>query len=142
MLIGKEKQFGILRQPPLHGACGIRRGADYSATLSAEGFYRGCRIYVSDGRDAIAQFSGDTCSHQLLPAILDLSDIGHIGHGTSSVEVGKNHDLAGTRENVSAFGHKVYAAEYDVLAGGSGGFLRKLVGVAPEIGEADDSSRW
>ncbi len=46
--------------------------------------------------------------------------------------------MSGTREHVSGFSHEVHAAENDVAAVGSSGKLRKLVGVASEIGEPDD----
>ena len=41
-------------------------------------------------------------------------------------------------KNVRALGHKVHAAEEDVLAGRVRSLLRELVGIAAEIGEADD----
>src|ERR1700729_1217064 len=45
-LVGKKKQFGILRQSPFHGPCGIGRGADHASTRSAEGLDGGRRIDV------------------------------------------------------------------------------------------------
>ena len=46
--------------------------------------------------------------------------------------------MFGTAENVGAFGHEVNAAEDDVSARSSSGFLAKLVRVAAKIGEAND----
>ena len=74
----------------------------------------------------------------MLPAIFNLCDLGHVGHGAPGIEVGENGDLAGAGKNVGAFGHEVHAAENDVFAAGLGGFFRELVGIAAEIGEADD----
>ena len=54
-------------------------------------------------------------------------------------EVGQDHGLVGTGEDVGALGHEVDAAEEDelgVLAGG--GFAAELEGVAAEVGELDD----
>jgi hypothetical protein len=73
----------------------------------------------------------------LLPAIFDLSDLGHVGHGTAGVQIGENGYLAGTAQHVGAFGHEMHAAKDDVLAGGFGGFLGEFVRVSAEIGEAD-----
>ncbi len=138
VLIGEEENFFVFREAPVEGRSGIRRGADYASALAAESFDGGGRIHVGDRRDALAFVCGQASADQLIPAVFDLGDVGHVGHGASGVEVGKNGDLAGPAEHVGAFGHEVHAAEDDVLAAGPGGFLGKFVGVSAKIGEADD----
>ena len=74
----------------------------------------------------------------MFPAIFHLRDLGHVGHGAAGVEIGQDRHLAGAAENVGAFGHEVDAAKDNVLASGARRLLRKFVGVATIVGEADD----
>ncbi len=73
-----------------------------------------------------------------IPAGFHLRDFGHIGHGTSGIQIGQDHLLAVGSEHIGAFGHKVNAAEDDVLRFGLRGDFGELVAVAGEIGKADD----
>src|SRR6185437_9229440 len=80
---------------------------------------------------------GQTCSDQVLPAIFHLSDFSHVGHGAAGIKIGKYRDLARVREDVSTLGHEMHTAENDVFAARRSGLLRKFVGVAAKISEAD-----
>jgi hypothetical protein len=78
-------------------------------------------------------------ARQGLPGLLDLVDVGHVGHRASGVEVGKDHGLVVGRQDVGRLGHEMDAAEHDVgrlrpLLGQH----RKPVGVPPGVGPADD----
>ncbi len=86
----------------------------------------------------LPESSVNPAAHQVLPAIFDLADFGHVCHGAAGVEIGKDRDLAAMAENVGALRHEVHAAKYDVLAAGGCRLLRKFVGVATKIGEAND----
>ncbi len=76
---------------------------------------------------------------QRLPALLDLVDVGHVGHGAAGVEVGEDDPLVGAGEHVGRLGHEVHAAEHDV-----GGLVvvRREAGelerVAAGVGPLDD----
>ena len=100
-------------------------------------FDGGGGIHVGDGRDAAAFIVGEAEIHELLPGIFHLADLGHVGHGAAGIEVGKNHGLTGTREDVGAFRHEVHAAKDDVAASGLRGHLRETIGIAAIIGEAN-----
>ncbi len=67
-----------------------------------------------------------------------MADVGHIGHGATSVQVGKDHRLVLTAENIRAFGHKVDTAEDDIAALGLRSLEGELEGVTTEIGKLDD----
>ena len=85
---------------------------------------------------------------QLLPAILDLVDLGHVGHGAAGGQVGQDHGhalaaalgqaLGAVGQDVGRLGHEVDAAEGDrpaLLVGG--GQLAEPVAVAPEVRQGD-----
>ena len=78
-------------------------------------------------------------SAERLPGLLHLVDVGHVGHRAAGVEVGQDHLLVGSSEDVGGLGHEVHAAEDDVVG------LRTLLGehrqavaVATGVGPADD----
>ena len=50
-----------------------------------------------------------------LPGLLDLVDVGHVGHRAAGVEVGEDHLLVVAGEDVGRLGHEVHAAEHDVV---------------------------
>src|SRR5208337_3192420 len=139
VLIGQEKQLRISLQSPPHGAGGVRRSADHASAFATESFNRGGRVDVSDGRNAfvIAEVGGQARAHKLFPAVFDLLDVGHIGHRASGIEIGKNHNLAGSGKNVGALGHEMHAAKDNIFSRRLGGLLRELVGVSSKIGEAN-----
>ena len=76
--------------------------------------------------------------NELLPAIFHLGDFRHVGHGAAGVEIRQDRHLPGAAQDVGAFRHEMHAAEDDVFASGMRGLLRKFVGVAAKIGEAND----
>ena len=79
-----------------------------------------------------------TCAERL-PALLDLVDVGHVGHRAAGVEVGEDHALVVGGEDVGRLGHEVHAAEDDVGgAGVVGRELGQLERVAAGVGPADD----
>ena len=57
---------------------------------------------------------------QLLPGLLHLVDVGHVGHGAAGVEVGQEHLLVVPGQDVGRLGHEVHAAEDDELGLGAG----------------------
>ena len=85
---------------------------------------------------------------QLLPAVLDLVDVGHVGHRAAGGQVGQDHGDAAAApgqlfravgQDVGRFGHEVDAAKGDRPA------LvvrrrqrRELVAVAAEVRQGDD----
>ena len=76
---------------------------------------------------------------ELLPGLLDLVDVGHVGHRAAGVEVREDDRLVVVGEDVGGLGHEVDAAEDDEL--GVGALLgehRQAVAVAPGVGPADD----
>ena len=74
-----------------------------------------------------------------VPALLDLVDVGHVGHRAAGVEVGEDHPLVVAGEDVGRLGHEVHAAEHDVgglvVVGGEAGELER---VAAGVGPLDD----
>ena len=76
---------------------------------------------------------------QLVPGLLHLVDVGHVGHGAPGVEVGQEHLLVVAGEDVGRLGHEVDAAEDDELGLGlAGGDPGEAEGVAPGVGPAHD----
>ena len=72
---------------------------------------------------------------ELLPRLLDLVEVGHVGHRAAGVEVREDDLLVVGGEDVSRLGHEVHAAEHDVL--GFGALLRQhrqAVRVATGVG--------
>ena len=70
-----------------------------------------------------------------LPGFLHGVEVGHVGHGAAGVEVGEDHLLMVTREDVGRLGHEVDATEHDV--GGVvlvGGLPGEAEGVSPGVG--------
>src|SRR6266567_2808662 len=134
MLVGEKEHFFAALEGPLHDGGGVRTGTNRAALLAGEGLDRGGGIHVGDGND-LARIEE---RRKLVPTGFHLADVGHIGHGTASVEVGQDDHLVRAAENVRAFRHEVHAAEDDVAALGLRRLVRKLEGVAAEIGEFDD----
>src|SRR5208337_4290942 len=87
------------------------------------------------GRDAVAFIVRQPEIHELLPGVLYLRNLGHIGHGAARVQVGEDDRLSRPSQYVGAFRHEVYAAEHDVTALGLRSHLREAVGIAAIIGE-------
>ena len=115
----------------------VRRGADDSAVLAAEALERGRRVHVGDRDDrhaAVGIRFRPVELLELLPALLDRVDVGHVGHRAAGGEVGQDDRLVGPREDVGGLGHEVHAAEDDRLGlrvrlGG----VRELERVADEV---------
>src|SRR5215469_7091681 len=99
--------------------------------LAGEGLDGGSGVHVGDWNDL---GGGDNAS-ELPPAGFHLPNVGHVRHRTTGAAIRKNHNLPIAAEDIGAFGHEVNAAKYDVLALGFGGPLRKLEGIAAEVGE-------
>ena len=144
MLIGEEEHPPPPLERPFQHGPGVGRRADDPALPAAKGLEAGRRVHVGDRHDV-----GDV-EHfgQLLPAVLDLFDGGHVGHRTAGLHVGQDdrhplaaaaHDLLGTiGQDVGRFGHEVYAAEGNrpalFFGRGQGG---QLIAVAAEVGQGD-----
>ncbi len=134
MFVRKKEHFFAALEGPLHDGGGVRTGTNRAALLAGEGLDRGGGIHVGDGND-LARIDE---RGELVPTGFHLADVGHIGHGTASVQVGQDDHLVRAAENVRAFRHEVHAAEDDVAALGLRRLVGKLEGVAAEIGEFDD----
>ena len=115
--------------------------------LAAESFDGRRRIDVGHRRYTAIRFIvahtitrniiGNARAHQLLPAVFDLRNFRHVGHGASGIEIWKDDNLAGAGEYIGALGHEMHAAKNNVFAGGPGGLLRQLVRVSAKVGEAN-----
>jgi len=134
VLVGEEEDALCPREGPAEGCRGIGRGADEAAALTAEGLDGGGGVHVGDG-DGVG---GEAEALERFPAVFDLGNFGHIGHGAAGVEVREDDLLAGVAEDIGALCHEVDAAEDDVLRAGFSGGLGELVAVAGEICEAHD----
>ena len=135
VLVGGEEDPVAPLQGPGHHLAGIRRRAAGAAVAADEGLHRGGGVHVGDGDDPV---DVDDLG-QGVPALLDLVDVGHVGHGTAGVEVGEDDPLVGAGEHVGRLGHEVHAAEDDV--GGPvalGRVAGQLEGIPPGVGPADD----
>src|SRR5205807_8690572 len=127
MLVRKEKQFGSLREAPLKCASGIRGCADYALALPTKRFDRGRGVHVCNRRHAVPLVSRNARANQVLPAIFDLSNFRHVCHRASGVQVGKDRNLAASRDNISAFSHEMHTAKDKAVAASSPSLLRKFV---------------
>src|SRR6266446_3497051 len=134
VLIGKEENFFAVLEGPLHDPGGVGAGADRAAMLTGKGFDGGGRVHVGNGDD-LARVEERS---EFAPAGFDLTDIRHIGHGATGIQVGKNNHLVLAAKNVGALGHEVHTAEDDVATFSLRSLEGKLEGVATEIGELDD----
>ena len=82
---------------------------------------------------------GDAGVGHDLPGLLDLVDVGHVGHGAAGGQVGQDHALVRRGQDVGGLGHEVDAAEDDELGiVAAGRLLGELEGVAGDVGELDD----
>ena len=142
VLVGEEEDALASFEGPLEDAGGVGGGADDSAALAAEAFEGGGGVHVGDWDDLLAAVGGELVAEdvgQLLPAVGDGVEVGHVGHGAAGGEVGEDDSLAGTGEHVGGFGHEVDAAEDDGFGVGTGeGSVGELEGVAEEVGVLDD----
>ena len=113
VLVGEEEDLlappGL--QSPGQDGPGVRRGAHRPAVAPDERLQGGRRVHVGDGHDPVDV--GDP--GQLLPGLLHLVDVGHVGHGAAGVEVGQEHPLVVPGQDVGRLGHEVDAAEDDEL---------------------------
>ncbi len=99
---------------------GVGRRADDAAVTADEALDRGGGVHVGDrdhGDEAVRvdglEVAVDVC--ELLPALLDLVDVGHVGHRAPGGEVGQDDGLVGAGQEVGGLGHEVHAAEDDRL---------------------------
>ena len=75
----------------------------------------------------------------LVPGLLDLVDVGHVGHRAAGVEVGEDHPLVVAGEHVGRLGHEVHAAEDDVGRRSLSAANRASLNESPTaVGPADD----
>jgi hypothetical protein len=135
VLVGEEQHLVALLEGPLQDGAGVGRGAHGPAVAADERLQRRRRVHVGDGDDPLDV--GDL--GERLPGLLDLVDVGHVGHGAAGVEVREDHLLAVVGEYVGRLGHEVHTAEHDEL--GLGPFLgqhRQPVRVAAGVGPPDD----
>ena len=110
VLVGHEQHPVAPLQGPGQDAPGVGRGAAGAAVAADEGLHRRRGVDVGDGHDPLDVDDAG----QGLPALLDLVDVGHVGHRTAGVQVGEDDPLVGAGEDVGRLGHEVDAAEHDV----------------------------
>ena len=143
VLVGEEQHLARRRRRPRpgperpleHGA-GVGRRAHRAAVAADERLQRGRRVHVGD---RARRASMSMTSAERLPRLLDLVEVGHVGHRAAGVEVGEDDLLVVAGEDVGRLGHEVHAAEHDVL--GLGALLgedRQPERVAPGVGPAHD----
>ena len=133
VLIGEEEDLVALLECPFEHLAGVGGGADRAAMTTDEGLQGGRTVHVGDRHESFDIDHGA----QRLPGLLDLVEVGHVGHGAAGVEVGQDHLLVVGGEDVGRLGHEVHAAEHDEVG------LRPLlgehrqpVGVTPGVGPA------
>ena len=133
MLIRQEEDpLAALPRPAERGR-GIRRGADDAAPFTAERLHGRGGVDVGDGNDP-----GDPHLLEIVPAHLELIDVGHVGHRTTGGQIRKDDLLVIGAQHVGALRHEVHAAEDDEVGVGMPADLaRKLEGVAGVIREFD-----
>ena len=138
VLVGQEEHLAALARPvqrPGQRGLRVRRGADRAAVAAGEGLDGRGGVHVGDRHGDV----GDAGLDQLVPALLDLVDRGHVGHRAPGREVGQHHGLGVGGEDVGRLGHEVHAAEDDPLGiRPGGGLLGQLEGVTRDVGELDD----
>src|SRR6266851_4011257 len=134
VLVGEEENFFARLEGPVHDRGCVGAGADRAAPLTGKGFDGRGRIHVGDGDD----FARIEERREFAPAGFHLPDVGHIGHGATSVEVWQDNHLVLTAKNVRAFGHEVHAAKDDIAALGLRRLEGELEGVTAEISKLDD----
>ena len=135
VLVGEEEHaLAALEGPGEHGP-GVGRGADRPAVAADEGLQGGRGVHVGHRDEAVDVDDPG----QVLPGLLDLVDVGHVGHGAAGVEVGEHDLLVVAGQDVGRLGHEVDAAEDDELGVGlAGGQAGEPEGVAPGVGPAHD----
>ncbi len=139
VLVGQEQHLAGLLERPRQGDPGVGRRADGPAVPAGERLDRGARVHVGDGDDVV----GDARLGQDVPALLDLVERRHVGHGAAGGEVGQQHGLRRPGEHVRALGHEVDAAEDDELGLRAGrGLCASLKESPVTSAKAMTSSRW
>ncbi len=133
VLVGEEQHLPSARiaQGPLEDGPGVGRGADRAAVTADERLQGGRRVHVGDRDEPLDVGDGA----ERLPCLLDLVQVGHVGHRAAGVEVREDHLLVVGGQHVGRLGHEVHAAEDDEL--GLGPFLGEHgqpVGVAAGVG--------
>src|SRR5262249_18908948 len=128
VLVGEEEDLFALTVSPFEDPLRVRRGANCTAALSAECFYRSGRIHIGYRQDRIYADFG-----QFFPSGFDLIDSGHIGHRTTGGQIGQDHFLIRPAQDVGGLGHEVNPAEYYEFRLPLGGHLRKLERVSAQI---------
>ena len=143
VLVGEEQHLVALpaararpaAQRPLEHGPGVGRGAHGAALAADERLDGRGAVHVGDRHHPVDVDDAG----QRVPRLLDLVDVGHVGHRAAGVEVGQGDRLVVAGQDVGRLGHEVHAAEHDV--GGLGALLgqhRQAVRVAPGVGPADD----
>jgi hypothetical protein len=135
MLVGEEQHLVAAGECPLQHGPSVRRRAHGPTVLTDEGFQCRRGVHVGDGNDPprVGDFG------QPVPTLLDLVDVGHVGHRATGIEIGEDDALVRAGEHIGRLGHEVHTAEHDV--GGVGVVRREaceLERVTPGIGPLDD----
>ena len=104
---------------PIEHGPGVGRRADDAAVPAAKRLQAGRRVDVGDRRQVV----GVDHLAELLPAVFDLFDLGHVGQRAAGGHVGQDHrdalaaalgqPLGPIGQDVGRFGHEVDAAEGD-----------------------------
>ena len=141
VLVGQEEDLAgpVEASGPLQGPRqrrpGVGRRADRAIVPTGERLDGRRRVHVGHGDGVL----GDARVDELVPAVLDLGDRRHVRHRAAGREVGEDHGLVVTREDVGRLGHEVHPAEDDPRrVRPRGGLLGELERVTGDVGELDD----
>ena len=104
VLIGEEQHLLAPVERPLEDGPGVGGGADRAAVLADERLQRRGGVHVGDRDDPVDV--GDP--GELVPGLLDLVDVRHVGHGAAGIEVREDDPLVVAGEDVGRLGHEVH----------------------------------
>src|SRR3954463_2130313 len=88
MLIRKKENLGSFRIGPAKGLTRIRRCTNEATPFTDERFDRCSGVHVRQRRNSVAIVSSNSEALKLLPTVLHLANLGHVGHRAARVEVG------------------------------------------------------
>src|SRR5579884_4249854 len=101
MFIGKEKDALTATEGPFDDRRSVGRCTDDTAVATTESFEIGSRVDIGDRNNACV-IPKHFCQH--LPALLDLGNISHIGHGAACSGIGQDDLLLWSAQNIGSFG--------------------------------------
>ncbi len=92
-------------------------------------------VHVGDRHSLFA----DARCHEVIPAVFNLVNDGHVSHGASSSEIWEDYLLVIGGQDVGTFSHEVHTAEDDVFGVGARCcFTGQLEAVSGDVCEVND----